>query len=160
MTLASTPMSMTSRFGLSSLFEQHGLKLLRYCGVSVVNVILGTGTLLFCLKILDMHEVLANVVAWTVSTGPAYLMSRYWVWEQSGTNSVKSEIAPFWILALIGLSFSTFCIWVAGFHTDNSYVLTAVNFCAYGIVWVAKYIVLDRLMWGPGATGDVEIEVA
>ena len=159
MPLASNPMSTATRLGLTSLIEEHGLKLLRYCGVSVVNVITGLGTLFFCLEVLDIQPVLSNVIAWMVSTVPAYLLSRYWVWQQSGSNSVKAEIAPFWILALIGLAFSSFCIWIAGYFTENSFVLIGVNLCAYGVVWVAKYIVLDRIMWGPGSHGEVEVEV-
>jgi putative flippase GtrA len=152
-------MSTVERLGFTRLIEEHGMKLLRYCGVSVVNVITGIGTLFICLEILDIQRVTSNVIAWMVSTIPAYLLSRYWVWQQSGSNSVKAEIAPFWILALIGLGFSTLCIWIAGFFTENSYALIGVNFCAYGVVWVAKYLVLDRLMWGPGARGDLEVEI-
>ncbi|MEM7140342.1 MAG: GtrA family protein [Actinomycetota bacterium] len=145
---------------LRVLVEEHGAKLMRYCGVSVVNVVTGIGTLFFCLEVLEMNRVAANVTAWGVSTIPAYLLSRYWVWQQTGANSVKAEIAPFWILALIGLAFSTFCIWIAGFVTENSFVLIGANFCAYGVVWVVKYLVLDRLMWGREAGHDVEVEVA
>ena len=73
--------------------REHGAKFMRYCGVSVVNVITGVGTLFICLEIIEMNRVAANVTAWVVSTIPAYLLSRYWVWQQSGSNSVKSEIA-------------------------------------------------------------------
>ncbi len=159
MTLTSTPMSTVKRLGQSRLLEEHGLKLLRYCGVSVVNVITGNGTLLLCLEVFDLHRVLSVLIAWSVSTVPAYLLSRRWVWQQSGSNSMRNEVAPFWILALIGLGFSGFCVWIAGYFTDASLVLALVNFCAYGVVWVAKYLVLDRLMWGTDARGDVEVEV-
>lgn len=158
MPLASTSMPKLDRLGLSSLIEEHGSKLLRYCGVSVVNVVTGVTTLFVCLEIIEMQRVVANVAAWVVSTVPAYLLSRYWVWQQSGSNSVASEIAPFWILALIGLGFSTLCIWIAGYFTESSFVLIAVNFCAYGVVWVAKYFVLDRLLWGSNEADPV-IEV-
>ena len=142
---------------LNRLIEEHGMKLLRYCGVSVVNVVTGLGTLFICLEFLDFSPVASNVVAWAVSTIPAYLLSRYWVWQQSGSNSVRSEIAPFWILALAGLIFSTFCIWIAGSFTDKSLILIGVNFCAYGVVWVVKYLVLDRLMWGSEPETKVEV---
>ena len=142
-------MSSSNRATVVRVVEDHGAKFLRYCGVSVINVITGVGTLLVCLELLDMQRVVANVTAWVVSTIPAYLLSRYWVWQQRGTNSVKSEVGPFWFIALVGLGFSSFCIWRAGDLTDNSYVLSGVTFCAYGVVWVAKYLVLDRLMWGP-----------
>jgi len=157
MTLASSTMSTVERLGLQAVFEEHGMKLLRYCGVSVVNVITGNGTLLVCLEVFELHRLLAVLIAWMVSTIPAYLLSRHWVWQQRGSNSMKAEVAPFWILALIGLGFSGLCVWTAGIFTENSFVLIGVNFCAYGVVWVAKYVVLDRLMWG--TRPDIEIEV-
>ncbi len=156
MAITSLPMSIVERLGLARIIEEHGMKLLRYCGVSVVNVITGNGALLFCLEVLETHRLVAVLVAWLVSTIPAYLLSRHWVWQQSGSNSIKSEVAPFWILALIGLGFSGFCIWIAGLVTENSFVLLGVNFCAYGVVWVVKYVVLDRMMWGPGREIEVE----
>lgn len=157
MPLPSSPMSNVDQSGLARLLEEHGMKLLRYCGVSAVNVVTGIGTLFICLELLDFSPVAANVTAWAVSTIPAYLLSRYWVWQQSGSNSVRSEIAPFWILALAGLSFSTLCIWIAGSFTDRSIILIAVNFCAYGVVWVVKYVVLDRLMWGTESETTIEV---
>lgn len=157
MPLASNPMSTAERLGLTRLIEEHGSKLLRYCGVSVINVITGNGTLLVCLELLELHRVLSVLVAWVVSTVPAYLLSRRWVWQQRGANSMRSEVAPFWILALIGLVFSGFCVWITGFFTHRSVVLLAVNLAAFGVVWVAKYLVLDRMMWG--VRGDVEVEV-
>ncbi|MEQ8842953.1 MAG: GtrA family protein [Acidimicrobiales bacterium] len=149
-------MSTVERLGLSRLIEDHGRKFLRYCGVSVVNVITGNGTLLLCLEVFDLHRVLAVLIAWSVSTVPAYLLSRRWVWQQTGANSMRNEVAPFWVLALIGLGFSGLCVWVAGFFTDSSLMLLLVNLGAFGVVWVAKYLLLERLMWGIRL--DVEVE--
>jgi putative flippase GtrA len=152
-------MSQSARAGILRLIEDHGMKVLRYCGVSVVNVIIGAGTFLFLLAVLDFHPLPANLVAWAVSTGPAYLLSRYWVWEQSGSHSVKSEIAPFWILALIGLTFSSVSVTIAGTMTESDVVLLGVQLVAYGIVWVAKYLVLDQMMWSHRATDELSTEV-
>jgi putative flippase GtrA len=158
MPVTSSPMS-TSRFAALRELVSDPWKLVRYCGVSVINVLVGSGTFVLCLNAFDMEPLPANLVAWAVSTGPAYILSRYWVWEQTGENSVKAEIAPFWILALIGLGFSSVCVTIAGTMTDHSLVLLAVQFCAYGVVWVAKFVILDRLMWGPDKSADVEVEV-
>jgi hypothetical protein len=76
------------------------------------------------------------------------------VWQQSGSNSVRGEILPFWILAFIGLSVSTTAMWIAGSFTDNTLLLMMVNLGAYFFVWVAKYIVMDRMLWGDGASED------
>ena len=155
MRIASKLMSPT----LIRYIEEHGAKALRYCVVSVVNVVVGLGTLALCLAVLDMHRVPSNLTAWMVSTIPAYLMSRHWVWQQTGANSVRSEIVPFWILALTGLGFSTVSIAVAGTMTDHTLLLMFVNLCAYGVVWVAKYLVLDNLMWSHDAS-EAEIGTA
>jgi putative flippase GtrA len=150
-------MSTVERLGLAPLLEEHGTKILRYCGVSVVNVITGNGTLLICLEVFELHRLVSVLIAWMVSTIPAYLLSRHWVWQQRGANSMRSEVAPFWILALIGLGFSGLCVWIAGFFTESSLALMVVNLGAFGVVWVAKYLVLDRMMWG--VRGEVEVEV-
>jgi len=159
MPLASNSMSTPDRTGLLRLIEDHGMRVLRYCGVSVVNVILGAGTFLVLLSVFDFSPLSANLVAWVVSTGPAYLLSRYWVWEQSGSHSVKSEIAPFWILALVGLTFSSVSVTIAGTMTDSGVLLLGVQLSAYGIVWVAKYLVLDQLMWSHKSADELTTEV-
>jgi putative flippase GtrA len=159
MPLASSSMSNPDRTGLVRLIEDHGMKVLRYCGVSVVNVIIGAGTFLICLAVFDLPPLPSNLIAWAVSTGPAYLLSRYWVWEQSGASSVKAEIAPFWILALVGLTFSSICVTIAGTLTDSEVVLLGVQLVAYGIVWIAKYLVLDQLMWSHKSSDELTTEV-
>ena len=138
---------------------EHWRKALRYCAVSAVNVVVGLSTLAFALEILDFSPVVANLTAWMVSTGPAYLLSRYWVWQQLGANSVKSEIAPFWIIAGIGLALSSVTIGVLGMITDHTLILLAGTIVAYGLVWVAKYLVLDGLLW-PKAGEKPVAEVA
>ena len=159
MPVASFFMSNPDRSGIVNLIEEHGVKLLRYCGVSVVNVITGAGTFFICLSVFDLAPLPSNIIAWAVSTGPAYVLSRYWVWEQSGSHSVRSEIAPFWILALIGLAFSSVCLTIAGTMTERDLILLGVQLVAYGIVWVAKYVVLDQLMWSHSHADELTTEV-
>jgi len=129
------------------IIEEHGLKLLRYCGVSAVNVVIGISTLAFCHAVLGWSAVASSVSAWAVSTGPAYLLSRYWVWQQSGSHSVSAEILPFWILALAGLAFSTLVVAIVAGITDTTVFILLGNLGAYGVVWVIKYLVIDNLMW-------------
>ena len=140
MPLASSPMSSpgsSGSSGLARLLEEHGAKLVRYCGVSVVNV-----------------------VTWIVSTGPAYVLSRYWVWQQTGANSVRAEIVPFWILAFIGLACSSVAVAIAGAYTDDTLIIVSVNFTTYGVVWVAKYLVLDNVMWGSEPSAEARVDSA
>jgi len=132
---------------LVRVLEEHGAKLLRYCGVSAVNVVTGMSTLAFCHAVLGWSPVASSISAWAVSTIPAYLLSRHWVWQQSGSHSVSAEIMPFWILALAGLAFSTLVVGLVGTYTDSTPIILLGNLGAYGVVWVVKYLVIDNLMW-------------
>lgn len=129
------------------LVEDHGVKALRYCGVSVVNVVTGMGTLAVCHAVFGMAAVAANLTAWAVSTVPAYLLSRHWVWEQSGEHRVGGEILPFWLLALFGLVTSSLAVAAVASRTDATVWILTGSLGAYGFVWVVKYLVLDRLLW-------------
>lgn len=159
MTVRSQSMPVTDLPFLARLREEHGAKALRYCGVSVVNVLTGVSVLAFCHAVLGWPATAANVTAWMVSTVPAYLLSRAWVWQQSGSHRLSGEVLPFWVLALIGLVFSTAVVGLVERHTEMTIFILAGNLAAYGVVWIAKYLVLDRLMWRHQPAGDA-VEVA
>ena len=120
---------------------------MRYCGVSVVNVLTGQGILAFCLAVLALGGVVSQVISATLSAIPAYILSRRWVWKQKGRDSFRNEVLPFWIMALIGLVFAVSAIAIVERFTESTIVLMATSLAAYGVVWVAKYVVLDKIMW-------------
>jgi putative flippase GtrA len=130
-----------------AFIAEHGTKLLRYCGVSVVNVICGQSLLWFCLEVVDLRAVPSQIIAAMVSAIPAYILSRRWVWKQSGKDSFRTEVLPFWIIALVGLITAVTSIAIVEQFTENTIALMFTSFCAFGVVWVAKYIILDKVMW-------------
>jgi len=132
---------------LQRLRAEHGLKALRYCGVSIVNVTVGLSVLAVCHGVLGWPAVGANLAAWMVGTGPAYLLSRAWVWQRTGPHRLGGEVATFWIMALAGLALSSSAVAIIELLADSTVLVLAANLGAYGSVWVAKYIFLDRVMW-------------
>jgi|DEB0MinimDraft_10_1074344.scaffolds.fasta_scaffold00043_23 putative flippase GtrA len=136
--------------------SHHVEKVLRYCGVSAVNVITGQSTLLFALAVLDLKAVPAQALAATVSAGPSYVLSRRWVWRQTGRDSIRNEILPFWLLTGIGLAIALTAVALVDQVTDSPPVLMLTSLVAYGFVWVAKYLVLDLVTWRDDdpASGD------
>ncbi len=141
---------------LVRLRRTHGAKALRYCGVSAVNVMVGMTMLALCYSVLGWPAVAANLAAWIVGTVPAYLLSRAWVWQQSGTHRMGSEMILFWMMALAGLVLSSVTVGLVDRYTDSALLVLAGNFIAYGAVWVAKYLFLDKVMWPSGQPVDVE----
>jgi putative flippase GtrA len=129
------------------LVQQYFRKLLRYCGVSVFNLCFGQSLLFFFHSILDWPGWIANVTAVMISAGPAYLLSRHWVWRQRGPNSFKTEVLPFWSMAFLGLTISTVAVAIVDDHYDGALPVQLASVASFFVVWILKFFVLDRLMW-------------
>ena len=151
--VASGPVTSTLRRP-RCLLAEHGEKIMRYCGVSVINVLVGQGVLAFCLIVLEFGGVVSQIISVAISAIPAYFLSRQWVWKQDGEVSFRNEVLPFWGMALLGLGLAVTCIAAMERVTDQPLVLMATSLGAFGVVWVAKYVILDKVMWRsePSAT--------
>jgi hypothetical protein len=73
---------------------------------------------------------------------------------------MSTEVLPFWGINLVGFVFSSLTVAVVGSWTDNSLVVNFARLFAWGIVWVFKYLVLDRYLFAPGEHHDPEPVIA
>jgi putative flippase GtrA len=101
--------------------------------------------------VLDWPAWLANLLAVSISAGPAYWMSRHWVWSQTGSHSVRDEIAPFWGMALLGLAISTFATEWADRRWHSGVAVQLASIASFGSVWLFKFFILEHVMWKPKA---------
>lgn len=145
--IVSEAMPQTPPHALARLLRAYGPKLLRYAGVTCVNVFNGLMLLFFFHGVLGWPGIAANASAVTISTIPAYLLSRRWVWEQTGPNSMGREVAPFWAMAFLGLIISTLLVGWASAKFDSGFVVYAANLASFGVMWIIKFFVLENLMW-------------
>lgn len=134
---------------LTDFVRSDAVKLLRFAAVSLVTVPLGLFLLWFFVDVVGMRPALANVVGVTLSTIPNYILNRYWVWNKRSANSVKGEIAPFWAIAFAGLLLSTVLVAIAARYTDATIVYLAANFFSFGVMWLVKFFVLEKYLFGP-----------
>lgn len=132
---------------LIQFFQEHGRRLLRYAGVSVVGVICGQSLLLLFYRGVGLGAAQANVLAVTIATVPSYLLNRAWVWGKSGTHSVRAEIVPFWGMAFLGLALSTVLVHFAEQASGSWVLVNGANLAAFGSLWIAKYLLLDRVLF-------------
>jgi len=63
-------------------------------------------------------------------------------------NLLVKEVLPFWGVAFFGLLLSTVAARFAGTYTDAQLALNLVNLAAFGLIWVFKLFLFDRLMFG------------
>ena len=116
---------------------------LRYVGVSVINVLVGGGLLVGLQHWL--RPTFANICGVAISAVPAYYMNRAWVWGKRGKSHWKKEVLPFWVFTAAGLVLSTLAIAYADEHTTNKLVILFVQLFAFGVLWVVRFFVLDKL---------------
>jgi putative flippase GtrA len=127
--------------------QLEGGKPVRYAAVSAVAVVVGQFALWVGSAVLDLTPVWANFCSVTVGCVPSYLLNRYWVWGKRGRNHFWREVVPFWVMALIGLGFSTVLVAIASRWSDATWVVSVANLTAFGILWVAKYLILDAVLF-------------
>ena len=88
---------------LKAIKTRHGTKLVRFGAVSAFNVLFGQTILYAAQTALGWSAVASNILSVGIGAIPAYLLSRYWVWQKRGKNHFMTEVVPFWSPCLPGL---------------------------------------------------------
>jgi putative flippase GtrA len=122
-------------------------KFLRYSAASVVGVIVGQSCLYLLDAVIGLDAVLANFLAVAVSSLPAYLINRYWVWHKNDKNSFRREVVPFWAMAFLGLVLSSIAVSVVDDRTDWQPAIQLANIAGFGVLWFGKFLVLDKVLF-------------
>jgi putative flippase GtrA len=136
-------------------------KFIRYTMVSGVAVIISQVTLVLCTGVFGLSAILSNTVAAIVSTPASYELNRKWAWGKSGKSHMWREVAPFWGFTLIGYLGSTGTVQLADTMTKSHDVhglprvlaIMGAQLFAYGIVWIVKFLVFNRIVFAVRPTG-------
>ena len=99
--------------------------------------------LVFFYRGVDLPALAANALAVAIAAFPAYFISRRWVWRKVAGHSVSREVIPFWMMNLVGLLLSTLFVWLVGLVSDSAVLLVAANVLAFGILWLAKFMLCE-----------------
>jgi putative flippase GtrA len=136
---------------LNRVRADSGRRAMRYSAVSVVSVAVTQIAILVFHGLLGWSATASNFGAVSVASVPAYLLNRAWVWGKRGDHHLTREVLPFWGMALIGLAFSTLLVAVVDDWSDSSLAVMGANIVAFGVLWVAKFLILDQLLFGTRA---------
>ncbi|CAN5527818.1 hypothetical protein BH10ACT1_BH10ACT1_30420 [soil metagenome] len=131
-------------------------QLLRYATVSGVATLISLLVLGALVATRTLSPGWSNVVATAVGTVPSFALNRRWVWDRSGPASFAGEVLPFLALTAAGLALSTVTVVVVGRWADASsfapatrtLAVQAANLFGFGVVWLAQFFILDRLLFG------------
>lgn len=141
-------MSMRTADAIARIKAIDHRKVLRYSAVSFIAVPMTQIILLVFQYGLGWNGLEANTMAVAVTVVPVYVLNRYWVWGKRDKNNFVTEILPFWGMTLLGLVISTLCVAYADSHFESPLMVNLANAFGFGMVWLLKFFVLDKAMFG------------
>jgi putative flippase GtrA len=133
-----------------------GSKHLRYVAASGTSVAAGQIVLALCFGVARWPAEASNLVAFAAGAVVSYTLNRRWTWKVSGRSRFLGEIVPFSALAAAGLLISTVAVAFAEdaapritpSRTGQTLIVMGAALAAYGVVWIVKFVVLDRYLFG------------
>ncbi|MGH9273693.1 MAG: GtrA family protein, partial [Acidimicrobiales bacterium] len=132
-----------------------GALAIKYSMVSVIGVTTTQVLLVLFIGILDRHPVGSNVAAVSLCAVPVFFLNKRWVWNHDGKVSFRREVLPFWVFTLAGLLLSTGLVALAHSMSDSQVLVMAANLGGFGVLWVAKFLFLDQVMFGHSEREEV-----
>lgn len=132
-----------------------GQKLFRYSMASVVAVLVSNVCLLVFVGLVGMSAVVASTLATTIAAVPSYEMNRKWAWGKTGKSHLMKEVLPFWGLGLLGWGTSTLAVYLMEqyathhhfSHVQKTLWVAFVYLAAFGVLWVGKFIIFNKLLF-------------
>ncbi len=121
-----------------------------------MNVVITQALLQGAYQLTPMGATAANVFAVAVSSVPAYLVNRRWVWQRTGPHSVSREIVPFWTYSFVGLALSTIAVAAVEDRWESAVAVSIANIAAFAVLWTAKFLLLDRILFAERDTTEEE----
>lgn len=132
-----------------------GKKLFRYTMVSVVSTVVSFAVLGILFYVLRLwSEVPDNVIANIAGIFPSYYLNRSWAWGKTGPSHLWREVVPFWAMSFAGIVIAIGAgtlahhIGVSVLHLHRlgrTAVLYGANIFAFGVLWVGKYLIINKL---------------
>lgn len=138
------------------LWSPTGRVAVRYSIASAISVGFSLIVLFITYGVFHLASaVVCNLIAAAVTALPSYYLNRNWAWRRSGRSHLWKEVLPFWLLAFAGLGLSLGAVDLAEAmgrglgetHLTISLMVEVASLLAYGVVWVGKFAIFNRLMF-------------
>lgn len=132
-----------------------GRKLIRFTCVSGISTLTSNLLIIVIYGVLHLWGVVVSTfIANLCATVPSYYLNRTWTWGKRGRSHLFREIIPFWSMSALGIVTSFFfSLWARELvrnhptwpHWAHTLIVVAVNLFAFGIFWILKLLVFNRI---------------
>jgi putative flippase GtrA len=135
-------------------------KVLRYAAGSVVATVCSEATFLLLYGPARSTPAVASALGWLAGAVPNYWLNRTWTWRRRGRPSLLKEVLPYVAIVVVTLVLAV----VATSLVDRALKETTVShpvrtvlvggtfLGVYGVVFVLRFYLLDRLFRGAAGT--------
>lgn len=136
-------------------------RLARAAASSMLATVLSQAALISLLWF-EAAPALASAIAFVVGAVPNYFVSRRWAWGRRGKPRVGRELVPYLaVIAVTGLA-SVGLTTVAGWFVEplalpkvwSIVLLDAAFLASYGLVFLVKFTLLDRIVFVPRGNAE------
>jgi putative flippase GtrA len=155
---------MSSLIGRFGAFRQspHFTRIWKFATVSVITTTIAQGLLFVVYPHLVASAMGSNIIVTSIATVPAYWLNRTWTWGKRGKSHLWKEVMPFWVMAFVGLVLSTVIVGLAAKNADRISsahdvkvaIVHFANFFSYGLIWIARYSLLNKYLFGTSTQGS------
>lgn len=130
-----------------------GRKKIRYAGVSAIFVPIGQ-LMVQVLNYFTHYEAWKCIlITASILTIPNYFANKLYVWRYTSKDKLRTQILVFWVAAMLGTGFAMGLATISEHLTREASKfwqgawLFVAQLTGYGIVWVARYVFLDRWLF-------------
>ena len=129
-----------------------GRKKVRYAGVSVVFVPIGQILIQIFGLVFDSYTT-ASLVSAAILTLPNFFANKYFVWQVTSKENLRSQILVFWVAAMLGVTLATVLTKVVeNAMVDQTKLVRGLavfvaQLVGFGIVWVGRFLILDKWLF-------------
>jgi putative flippase GtrA len=136
------------------LLTPQGRKMVRYTMVSLISFLISVTLITITYGVLRLgSEVACTFISNVLAGIPNYFLNRQWVWKKGGRSHFWREVVPFWVLSIAGILFALFTASLAQHfsnthhlqHLARTVLVVGANVAAFGILWVLKFLIFNRL---------------
>lgn len=111
---------------------------------------------------LGVSAAVSGGAAFLAGAVPNFLLQRYWTWKRSGRIALRGELLPYVaVIAVNGLLATAVTAGVdrmlapaLAHHGARTALLALIFAGAYVLLYVLKFVLLDRLVFGAAATRE------
>jgi len=128
----------------------------RFAAGTVVSTACSQLTLVLLFGVLDASAAVSGAVAFVAGAIPNFLIHRFWTWRRSGPVGMRRELVPYLAVitfsGLVAVGITTAVDRLLDGAIADHALRTAVIAVVYGLsylpVFVLKFALLDRLVFG------------